>query len=118
MKRTCRQVKLSTGELSEAVTYGITSLGWQQADAEQLEKLWRGHWAIENRVHYVRDVSMGEDAGSIWSGSAPQALAAMRNSLLGLMRAQGWDNMADALRHYGAHVQNAFSLVTCPLHLL
>jgi predicted transposase YbfD/YdcC len=118
MRRTCRQVKLSTGELSEAVTYGITSLGWQEADAAQLEKLWRGHWAIENRVHYVRDVSMGEDAGSIRTASAPQALAAMRNSLLSLMRVSGWDNMADALRHYGAHVHNAFSLVTCPVHLL
>jgi predicted transposase YbfD/YdcC len=118
MKRTCKQVKLSTGELSEAVTYGITSLGWHQADAAQLEKLWRGHWSIENRVHYIRDVSMGEDAGSIRAGSAPHALAAMRNSLLGLMRARGWENMADALRHYGAHVHNAFSLVTCPVHLL
>jgi predicted transposase YbfD/YdcC len=118
IKRTCRQVKLSTGELSVAVTYGITSLGWHQADALQLEQLWRGHWSIENRVHYVRDVSMGEDAGSIRSGSAPQALAAMRNSLLGLMRLSGWENMADALRHYGAHVCNAFHLVTCPVHLL
>jgi hypothetical protein len=39
LKRTCRRVKTKTGEISEQVTYGITSLGWEQADAEQLE-----HW--------------------------------------------------------------------------
>ncbi len=110
--------KLKTGELQEAVTYGITSLGWDEADAAQLEKLWRGHWAIENRVHYVRDVTMGEDQNSMRTRSAQQVLAALRNTLLSIMRLCGWNSIADALRHYGATVSNAFLLLTTPHHLL
>jgi hypothetical protein len=76
-----------------------------------LETLWRGHWGIENRVHHVRDVSLGEDAGQVRTGSTPQALAALRNSLFALMRHAGWTSIADALRHYAAHPDRALALV-------
>ena len=71
---------------------------------------------IENRVHRVRDVTMGEDAGQARAGRAPQALAALRNGLLGLLRAPGWTQIADALRHYGAFAHRALALLTTPLH--
>jgi predicted acylesterase/phospholipase RssA/predicted transposase YbfD/YdcC len=59
----------------------ITSLLPEEASAEELLALWRGHWGIETRLHYVRDVTLGEDACRVRSGHAPQALAAVRNSV-------------------------------------
>ena len=117
LRRTCQRIILKTGEVSEEVTYGITSLGWQEAGAAQVEALWRGHWGIENRVHYVRDVTLGEDAGQIWVGHAPQVLAALRNGILSLLRSKGVTNIADALRHYGASVHRAFELIGIPAGL-
>lgn len=112
LRRTCRRVILVTGEVQEETTYGITSLPPALVSAAQVEVLWRGHWAIENKVHHVRDRTMGEDAGQIRKGSAPQALAALRNGLLSLLRALGWTNIADALRHYGAYVDRALRLLS------
>lgn len=111
MRRTCRRIRRKTGQVSEETTYGITSLPPGRASAERLEQLWRGHWTIENRVHYVRDVTMGEDAGQIRTGQAPQVLAALRNAVLSLYRANGWQNIADAIRHYAASISRAAQLI-------
>ena len=93
LRRTCQRIILKTGVVSEEVTYGVTSLAWHEADAAMVEALWRGRWGIENKVHYVRDVTFGEDAGQIHVGQAPQALAALRNGLLTLLRSKGVTNM-------------------------
>jgi predicted transposase YbfD/YdcC len=114
LKRTCQRITVKTGEVSEKVTYGIASLGWQEASAAQSAALWRGHWAIENKVHYVRDVTLGEDGGQIHRGPAPQALAALRNGILTVLRRQGATNIADALRHYGASLARVFALIGVP----
>jgi predicted transposase YbfD/YdcC len=58
----------------------------------------RGHWAIENRLHWVRDVSMGEDASQVRSGVAPRVLAGLRNTVIALLRGAGATNIAAALR--------------------
>ncbi len=89
-----------------------TALRWDEADAGELERLWRGHWTIENRVHYVRDVTMGEDANQMRVGNAPQVLAALRNAVLNLIRKKGWTNIADAIRHYGAFAHRPLALIT------
>lgn len=112
MRRTCTRVILKTGEVSKEVHYGVTSLRWEEADAAELEGLWREHWTIENRVHYVRDVTMGEDANHTRAGNAPQVLAALRNAILNLIRNKGWTNVADALRHYAAFPHRALSLIS------
>ncbi len=111
LRRTCERVMLVTGEVEREVSYAVTSLLPAQAGARELEGYWRGHWAIENRVHHVRDVTMGEDAGQAYTGSTPQALAAFRNSLIGLLRRSGWKSIADALRHYAAHPGKALAFV-------
>ncbi len=111
LRRTYRAVNLATGRVSEEVTYGLTSLPAAATTPAQVERHWRGHWTIENRVHYVRDVTLGEDAGQVWAGHAPQALAALRNALLSLLRARGWANIAAALRHYGAYPDRALRLL-------
>jgi predicted transposase YbfD/YdcC len=112
LRRTCRRVDPTTGELSEETTYGVTSLPPAAASPAQLEALWRGHWTIENKVHHVRDVTLGEDACQVRVGNAPQALAALRNGLLSLLRLLGWALIPDALRHYGAYVRHALALLT------
>lgn len=118
LRRTCRRIIRTTGEIQEEVTYGVTSLPPDAATPAQLEALWRGHWTIENRVHYVRDVTFGEDACQIRVGNAPQALAALRNGLLTLLRALGWPLISDALRHYGAYAHRALALLsTSPARL-
>lgn len=87
-------------ERSTEVRYAITSLS-SKVGAKRLLELVRGHWGIENRLHYVRDVTMGEDASHIRTGSAPQVMAALRNVVLALLRAAGFQNMAAALREIG-----------------
>ena len=69
-----------------------------QADAAQLLVWWRGHWSIENRSHYVRDVTLDEDACQICKGDTPQNLAAPRNAIVSMLRLEGHVNIAAALR--------------------
>ena len=111
MRRECERVILKTGQVSHKIRYGITSLRPQDAGAEQLERLWRRHWTIENRDHYVRDVTLGEDACQIHTGHAAHALAALRNAILSLFRWQRWTNMAAAIRHYAASVHRSLELI-------
>lgn len=111
MRRTCRRVLLGTGEVEEEIGYAVTSLRHEEASAQTLQSYWRGHWSIENRLHYVRDVTMGEDKCRAHTGQLPQAMAALRNSILALLRHHGHTNIARALRHYDAHPTLALTLI-------
>jgi predicted transposase YbfD/YdcC len=111
LQRTCRRLFLGTGEVQEETSFGLTSLKPEDASAAQLEALWRGHWTIENRLHYVRDVTFGEDAGQAHCGSTPQALAAIRNAIIARFRRAGWRFIPDALRHYAASPDRALRFV-------
>ena len=95
LRRTYHAVEATTGRVRHEVTYGITSLPAAATTPAEVERLWRGHWTIENRVHHARDVAFGEDANQARAGSAPQALAALRN----------------ALAHYGAYLHRALHLL-------
>lgn len=97
------------GEKSVEVEYAITSVPRRQADAAQLLTWCRQHWHIENRLHYVRDVTMGEDHSRIRSGAAPQILAGLRNAAITLLRALGIDNIAQALRENAWHSHRLFT---------
>jgi len=111
LRRRCERTIVATGEYSCELTYGLTDLAPAQAGAAQLECVWRGHWTIENCDHYVRDVTLGEDAGQAHTGSTAQALAAWRNGILIALRRAGWRNIADAVRAYAASVHNALELI-------
>jgi len=88
--------------------YALCSLGLDQVTAEELLVLWREHWHIENRVHWVRDVTLGEDASRVRSGHAPQALAAIRNVVITTARVlAGFTNIAEALRTFAQHPYRA-----------
>lgn len=110
-RRTCERVLLKTGKRTLEVSYAITSLAPATAQAAQLETLWRGHWTIENRKHYVRDVTLGEDHNQMHTGNAPRVLATLRSGLIDLWRALGWTNIADAIRDCAACVQRTLTLI-------
>ena len=114
LRRTCRRLNLRTGRLETEVTYGLTSLPRTLAGPAELEHFWRGHWTIENRVHYVRDETFGEDRCQLWTATGPQALAAIRNAILSLLRFHGWSNIAAATRNYASHPQRALRLIGVP----
>lgn len=71
------------------VIYAITSLPADKLDPAALLQIARDHWQIENRLFHVRDVTFKEDACRVRSGSAPQALAEIRNAALTLIRRTG-----------------------------
>lgn len=102
MKQVCK-IERETGQkgrVENEVRYAITSLG-KQVKAGKLLSLARGHWAIENRLYWVRDVTFGEDLSQVRKGSAPQVMAALRNTVLGLLRYIGAKNIAAVLRENG-----------------
>jgi predicted transposase YbfD/YdcC len=111
MRRSCERLERKKGKRTFTVSYALTSLTVDDARAADLEALWRAHWTIENRKHYVRDVTLGEDRHQMHTGQAPRVLAALRSVLIDLWRAQGWRNIADAVRDTAASVQRALTLI-------
>ena len=106
LKRVLKMERRITNKRTEVSrreeAYAITSLDEGRAGAEQLLRLWREHWHIENKLHYVRDVTFKEDKSQVRSGDIPQVMAALRNAAISLMRVAGATNIAAACRRYAA----------------
>lgn len=100
------------GETTQETHYLITSLPPEQAGPKRLLELSRGHWGIENRLHWVRDVTFDEDRCQVRSGAAPQVMSALRNLVIGVLRCDGASNIAAALRTHAAHPHRALALAT------
>jgi predicted transposase YbfD/YdcC len=97
------------------VAYRITSLGADRADAARLLQLDRGHWGIENGLHHIRDVTLGEDACRVRTRNAPQVLAAARNLALGLLRGMGFTSIATANRRLAMHPIEGLRQIVGPI---
>lgn len=112
LKRTCQRTCLKTGQQSAPEdSYAICSVSADAASAGGLLSWWRGHWSIENQVHYVRDVTLGEDRRAVWRGPGPQVLAALSNALLARIRAADrWSSAASGLRWASHHAIHAMQL--------
>jgi len=80
--------------------YAITSLTHAQASPARLADLLRGHWAIENGLHYIRDVTFAEDPSQLRTGGGPQVMACLRNLAIGALCRAGPVNLAAALRQH------------------
>ena len=93
------------------IRYGITSLPPEGASADHLLALRRGHWTIENRVHYVKDVSLGEDQSSVHRDAGPMILAILRDTTLNLLRGTGVSTIAAQLRSISRHPERVLSLL-------
>lgn len=82
-----------------------------RANPKRLLSLWQGRWGIENRLHWVRDVTFDEDRCQVRTGAAPQIMAAMRNLTISLLRLAAHLNIAAALRHHAAHPAHALAIL-------
>jgi predicted transposase YbfD/YdcC len=100
MKVVRRRTEARTGVTSTETVYAITSLGHRYADTVLLAGWLRSHWRIENSVHWVRDVTFGEDHSQVRTGAGPQIMAALRNTAINISRLAGHTNIAAAQRHY------------------
>jgi hypothetical protein len=99
------------GERTSEWAYALTSLTPAQADPARLLQVWRGQWQIENGLHYVRDVTLGEDASQIRCGQGPAVFAGVRNTALGLLRLARQTNVAAAQRRYAMYPWEALVLL-------
>jgi hypothetical protein len=109
-----RRERTVKGVTSVETGYAITSAVAGKADATRLLRLSREYWGIENQLHWVRDVTYGEDDSQVRSGAAPQVCAALRNLAIALLRRSGVENVAAALRTHSARPRAALALVLAP----
>ena len=100
-----------TGEITYQTQYGISSLTVEVASAKDLLKLRREHWTIENKVHWVRDTVLGEDASQARTGCIPQVIAALRNTALSLLRFAGHTKISEAIRFFASKPLLAVKLI-------
>lgn len=99
------------GAPSREVACGLTSLGPEKASPGRILDLIRGHWSIENRLHWVRDVTFDEDRSRVRRGAAAQVMAALRNVAIGLLRLAGGKNIAAGIRECQLNVGKALRLI-------
>jgi len=92
--------------MTEETVYGITSLSPQKAAPSRILLLNRGHWGIENSLHYVRDVTFNEDRSSIRTLNAPHVFASLKNCVISILHLLGKFSIAKTLRHmtYNPHL--------------
>jgi predicted transposase YbfD/YdcC len=96
--RITRRVRpLHTRRWRSVTVYAVTSLTYAQASPARLADYLRGHWGIE-ALHHIRDTTFAEDASQLRTGTAPRAMASLRNLAIGILRARGHRNVAAALR--------------------
>jgi len=102
------------GKKTVEVVYGITSLSPERVNAAALLALLRTHWQIENGLHYIRDVTLGEDACRVRAGTAPQILAGLRNAVLHLLKQVDAESCTEALEIIQGQPEEAKRLIGIP----
>jgi predicted transposase YbfD/YdcC len=109
-----RRTTTRAGRTSTEVVYVITSADHHAAPPATLAGWVQGHWGIENRLHWVRDVTFAEDLSQVRTGNAPRVMATIRSTAISLLRLNGWTNIAAALRHHARHPDRPITcLLTC-----
>jgi predicted transposase YbfD/YdcC len=106
-----RTIRQRGGPPIQEVVYGLTSLRREQGGAQRLLQLNRGHWTIENRVHWVRDREFGEDASQTATGAIARVLAAVRTTVLTILRVNGKKSIAAARRRLRYHPRECLQLI-------
>lgn len=93
----------ASGASTKEIVYYITSREKEKATARQLLAISRGHWGIENRQHYVRDVSFDEDRSQVRTKNGPRVMASLRSLAIALIRSVGkkFKTIPQALRAFG-----------------
>jgi predicted transposase YbfD/YdcC len=104
-----RRTVTKKGKRTVEVVYLITSD--RAADPATLAAWVRGHWEIENRLHWVRDVTYQEDKSLVRTGNAPRVMASLRSLSISLLRLDGHANIAAANRHHARDPQRTLKLL-------
>ncbi|GAC1387215.1 MAG: hypothetical protein NVSMB33_16750 [Ktedonobacteraceae bacterium] len=105
LERTTRLLK--SGHVRQQIVYGISNLSVSDAPPERMLQLSREHWGIENRLHWRRDVTLGEDGCQTRTGATPGILARFNSAILSLMDRLGVQNVACQARFFDARVNQA-----------
>ena len=92
-----RKVK---GKWSRETCYAVTSLTVIQASHAQLAAIVRGHWGIEDRLHWVRDMDFDEDRSQVRTATGPRIMASLRNLVITILRLSSAASIAAALRYH------------------
>ncbi|MBL8155391.1 MAG: ISAs1 family transposase, partial [Anaerolineae bacterium] len=100
-----------TGKLTYQVVFGVTSLSPERCSPQRLLGLIRDHWHIENRLHWVRDVTFHEDASPIRSTPCQRVLACLNNLVIGLIRQTAFAYVPEARRFFAFHPDHALALL-------
>jgi predicted transposase YbfD/YdcC len=96
-----RRTRTIKGRKTIEVVYAICSLDMIAAPPATVATWIRDHWAVENALHWVRDVVFDEDRHQLRTGNGPQVMATLRNTAISLLRLAGHTKIATALRHHG-----------------
>ena len=104
-----RRTVTKNGKKTVEVVYLITSD--RDAGPGTLAAWVRGHWEIENRLHWVRDVTYQEDKSLVRTGNAPRVMASLRSLAISLLRLDGQANIAAANRHHARDPQRTLQLL-------
>ncbi len=99
------------GKKTVEVVYLVTSVDGRAADPATLASWVRGHWQIENRLHWVRNVTYQEDTSLVRTGNAPRVMATLRSLAISLLRLAGHDNIAAANRHHARNPPRTVTLL-------
>ncbi len=108
---TRRSRPLRGGRWRTETVYAITDLTADQTNPVEVADAARGHWGIENRLHWVRDVSFGEDLSQVRTGHGPAVMATLRNLAISLLRTAGATNIAAACRHLSRHPARVLPMI-------
>ncbi|WP_433894808.1 transposase [Streptomyces sp. CA-111067] len=91
--------------------YAVTCLDAHQTSPADLATAIRGHWEVENSSHHIRDVTFAEDASTVHTGTAPRAMATLRNLAIGVLKTLGADNIAKTTQAIRDHPERALPLL-------
>ncbi|MEY9963302.1 putative transposase YbfD/YdcC [Streptacidiphilus sp. MAP12-16] len=100
-----RRRRLGTRKWTSETLFAVTDLAAHQASAQEIATWARGHWTIENSVHWIRDVTFGEDASQVRTRNTPTVMAVLRDIVRGTLRLAGYDNTASVRRAHTAPAQ-------------
>lgn len=106
-----RRTVTRKGKKTVEVVYLITSADHHAGPPATLAAWVQGHWGIENRLHWVRDVTYDEDRSQVRTGNAPRVMATLRNTAISLLRIAGWTSIAQALRHHARDTTRPVNLL-------
>ncbi len=97
---------------SRETCYAVPSLTVTQATYVQLAAIIRGHWGIEDRLHWVRDIDFDEDRSQDRTASSPRIMASLRNLVITILRLAGVTSIAAALRYHARRPRRPLQTIT------